>query len=97
MHTGQECAVLARRLAVSRRSMARLTFGAAKQAAGASILINGAARRTALGNLIEAISERNPRAGMGVTRGLRDESGGVSDCSTGCDRESDRNVERRLT
>ena len=34
--------------------MARLTFGATKQAAGAAILINGAARRPALGTLIEA-------------------------------------------
>ena len=80
--------------------MARLTFGAAKQAAGAAILINGingAARRTALGNLIEAICAQPARWNGRDSRGRRDESGGVSDCSTGCDRESDRNVERRLT
>ena len=79
--------------------MARLTFGAAKQAAGAAILINGingAARRTALGNLIEAIcaqparwngrdsrSSRRIRRRLGVVHGLR--------------READKNVERRLT
>ena len=59
--------------------------GQRREAAGAAILRLPAAPHRQ--------SERNPRAARWLermTRGLRDESGGVPKCSTGCDRESDK-------
>ena len=64
-----------------------LTFGAANQAAGPPILINGAApppHHTSRAST-DPSKRDTPRAGAhGVIRGLRDESGGVSECFTGC-------------
>ena len=60
--------------------------GQRREAAGAAILRLPAAPH-------RGQSERNPRAARWLermTRGLRDESGGVPKCSTGCDRESDK-------